>query len=292
MALNDQCDEFEPYRSAGWRGRVVRGWAAELGDPDPLRAYLSHPHEPVRHRPGGQTWRVRINGTDYYVKHISARYSTEAEGGWKAGKRLRWALRRSPALRLLRIDRAMRKRGIGVPRIVHVAYRGAGLSREELVVTQAVQGKRLPRIAAEDPERVVATLQLMAERVYRLHEAGIAHGHLLPGHLFITSDAADVVFIDNDENRVGRGPMPWQQRLANLAQLANQVSPIYRLWRPFFRAYFERSGLPEHRWRPMLAGVLRQARHRGEDGGRSRVERGRVIRRRMAERAARRQQVS
>jgi len=285
-------DEYEPYHSARWRGRIAAAWQRELGDADPLQWYLSHPHQPVRRRPGGHTWRVRIEGAELYVKHISACYRTEQEGGWKAGKRLRWALRRSPAMRLLRITQAMRSRGLAVPRIVHVAYRGAGLSREELVVTEAVAGKSLMRKAAGQPGELPALLELVAEKVFEMHQAGVVHGHLLPGHMLITDDGRDVVFIDNDENRLRRRPASWSDRMRNLGQLAHQVSPIYRQWSPFFRAYFQRAGLPPRRWRPMLATLLQQARERGRHSGRSRLERGRAARKRIAQIAARAAPVS
>jgi hypothetical protein len=105
-------------------------------------------------------------------------------------------------------------------------------------------------------------MELAADKVRRMHDAGIVHGHLLPGHLLVTDDQADVVFIDNDENRLLGSSAPWSCRSANLVQLAHQVLPFYSSWRTFFYHYFQGLGLPREVWRRRLASILHAARAR------------------------------
>jgi hypothetical protein len=256
-------EEHEPYEAAGWRGRIHRLWRDKFGPGDPLELCLRHEHHCVRLRPGGCTWRVQMPLQPLlYVKHVSAQYQTLDEGGWRLGKRLRWAMRHPPALRLLRIASAMKARGVEVPRLVLVAWRGRGPGRQELVVTEAIDGRRAMRAAGSRPQVQQQVMRLVGEKVYAMHEAGILHGHLLPAHMLVTEDLARVIFIDNDENQVRQGPLPWRARLRNLEQLAHQVLPLYAGWRPFFIRYFELAGLPRPRWRLMLARVLHRARRR------------------------------
>ena len=278
-----ETEDYCEFHSADWRGLVLFDWNPRFAGCDPLGWLRRYENKVSRLRPGGCTWRVRSEWGTVFVKHVSARYTTRSEGGWRLGKRLRWLLRRSPALRLVRVARQMQARGIGSPRVLLAVRRGGALTREDLVITEAVHGRRLLVLATRKPDAAKQLLCMMADETRKMHDAGVAHGHLLAGHMLIPEGQERVVFIDNDENRFYRRPAPWHARERNLSQLAHQVSPIYRLWRPFFHHYFEQSGLPKRLWRHRLARILRRARARARASGRSRAERARFIQGRVAE---------
>jgi hypothetical protein len=256
--------DVQPYQAAGWSGLAAPSLNTLLRNEDPLHVYLSFPHQLVHSRPGGRTWRVDIDDRIYYIKHVSPRYQAPGQGGWHLGKQVRWAVRPSPAMRTYRVSRIMLQRGLSVPTIVHVARKGLGWAVEELIVSQGLAGTAASTVMLAGGAPAAEHLQRVGRGVADLHGRGVVHGHLLLGHIFFDlPHHPGLAFIDNDENRLYRGPAPWRGRLRNLRQLATQVLPYYTAeWRTLFLHYFIHAAIPERQGRRILGHLLRYARAR------------------------------
>jgi tRNA A-37 threonylcarbamoyl transferase component Bud32 len=168
------------------------------------------------------------------------------------------------------VAREMERRGLIVPPVVHVAKRGWGLGREELIVTRELPCVSVrTALAGRDATEARGVMELLGRSVAELHAAGVVHGHLLLGHLFLAAEGSAVIFIDNDENSLYAGPAPPAGRLMNLRQIAGQTLRGYgSQWRLFFHSYLQASGLGRGQGRRLLVRALRGARGHAQPLGR------------------------
>jgi hypothetical protein len=251
-----------PWRAQGWRGFVAARWRPWLDDAGPLAA-LTEGAEVVRERPGGRTWRATVDGTTLFVKLIAP--DVRAAGFWGWRRTLRWGIRRSTVRRAARKARRMAARGLAVPAIALFAHRGRFWRREELIVTEAVEGRSLgTRLGQGDRDWRRRVLRRAGEAIARLHEAGVQHGHLNTGHIYLTQELEHVMFIDNDENRIFPVRLPWPMRRKNLQQLLHRVKRTRRLneLRDLLHGYGEAAGWGPAQARRCQADLWREVRKR------------------------------
>ncbi len=105
---------------------------------------------------------------------------------------------------------------------------------------------------------------MAGRRVAELHRLRFTHGDLLPGNLVVTSDRANVVWLDNDRSRRWFPVIPPSARRRNLAQITFRLIYWfrYRWTRLFLDSYYDAYPLGATARRRESALVLRQARAR------------------------------
>ena len=217
----------------GWWG--YRDTSSPLGDLDRALRVLSgeSPAEALNERPGSRTLRVPASPGDGGVPQAYLKHTTRSTLSALTH------LSGSEALRVRRITRAMRRRGVGVPAVRLAVTRVGPRAVENLVVMDAVEGNSLlDLIDRAAPRDLARGLRLAARSTAELHNAGFAHGDLVPGNLILTrpesasppaaggasaTASPGVVFIDNDRTRRVWGPWVFRARFRNLSQM------VYRL---------------------------------------------------------------
>lgn len=254
----------EPFHAAGWRGRTRGPWRSLLSDQEPLTFFMSQKHEQVHQRPMSRTWRVDRPEGSVYVKHVT----TSTRDGVKAGRWeavIKLQLLPSVAMRTWRISQRMASVGVRVPAMVLAARRRRGWHCEELIVTQEAVGDSLTQVLSDSREStdVRAIFEMAGRRVAHLHDCGFTHGHLVPGHLVVTQDREDIMFLDNDENRWRPGKIRLSGRRRNITQLMKRLIGDDRLATDaascFFEAYCEAAQLSQTQRRYCIGRVLTQA---------------------------------
>ena len=225
-------DRRSPLGDLRWAVRVISG---------------EEPAETLNERPGSRTFRALLDPAEgpplrSYVKHTSRSLLSAVTH-----------LNGSEALRVRRLLDAMQRKGIAVPTVRLAATRIGLRLAENLIVMDAVIGDSLDDyLHRAGPWDLALALRLAARQTAALHNAGFAHGDLVPGNLIIAHpddatprdrdeaagaaeraalprpiERADpmprVVFIDNDRTRRVLGPWVFRARFRNVSQM------VYRL---------------------------------------------------------------
>lgn len=190
--------QFLPYQSQGWHGRIAKDWLDEFTD---LNSWLNaHPGEPVVNFPSREVHRVETPRGAVYVKILHNGSGGDACDSFDLVGNLKWFVRPSRALAILRISQDLLDEGFICPTPILAARRRgtAGwptdlfISRECRVATLAQWLQQAPPLA-----HVRATLGTVARELRRLHDAGFVHGDCTPYNLALTERGTLVLF-DND----------------------------------------------------------------------------------------------
>ena len=225
------------------------------------------------------TWRVEAPGQTVFVKLVSsASRPPVTPGRWEA--RLKQSLGLSVALHTHHVTQRMIERGLHVPEVLLAVRRRHGWHRDDLLATRAVTGFSLVEALTDGSCRQVVheTFRMVGRRIADLHRAGFVHGHLLPGHVFITPDRTDVCFLDNDETRWRPGGVRDADRRYNLTQLVARLRGAYLpgaagAVRCLIEAYCDAIGVAERQRRRWHYRILTRARHRSQKRRGQRVHR-------------------
>ena len=242
---------YIPYRSHGWRGRIRTDWAQRLGAIDALQWVMDQPHESVADRSVAQTLLLPASVSDdrpaIYVKHLP-----------------QVSKLRSPVMRTLSVTHAMARAGLGVPSVILAAQRRHGASRENILMTNQVDGQSVQSLIwpTSDDAACRQCLREVGRHIARLHQHGFLHGDLLPGNL-IQTPGGELVYMDNDRTR----KFPWLPlsiRQRNLTQMMYRCMTFlpWSVARSFLDGYFEKLSISESRRRRCIAKVVRNARPR------------------------------
>ena len=275
MNGTEEC--YEPWSCAGFRGRALSGWAAAVGDREPLSTLLEHPHETVKSRRGKLVYRIDLGGRVIYAKRT---WGSPAVPGFRARlDALRRLARPSRAMKVWRTHRAMVRAGLSVPRILAAGYRRRGLDAEDLVISQEVAGQGFARVlVAADSDGQRRLMRRLGRSLARMHRAGWYHGD--PGFRnIVIAEGARCCWLDNDHTRWLPDWAAGAARRHNLGVITHQA-----LWRcrsmhvrTFFEAYGRVLG-----WEPaplvaMMRSALAFARARSRLPGRGRRPYGEAI---------------
>jgi len=262
VILTKRKQSYVSLDDRGWRG-VIHPHATDLLGRLSAGPISSNPDAVlVRDRDAAKTYRLPWHRTTVFVKHMTCLKS--APGLWRtAVEWTKWRFRPSRAIWSWRMSRRVRDAGVATYRVVLAARRKAGWSQvEDLLITEALAGRPLADALAEaDAPRRGALLAALGNTLGRLHNAGILHGDLAPGNLFVLNGSTTVALIDHDRTRYWLGFCPVAWRVRNLVPL------IYRLrmglpWRDVrivLDRYFSTVGVRLNVRRARLA-LIRQCR--------------------------------
>ena len=266
---------YHRFRSGRWRGWIHHGWLDSLGSGDPLERLQAWDHNKIHARPMSCTWLIDAPDQKIFAKYISS----STRSGLAPGRllaRTKLLLRPSVALRTARIRERMARHGLRVPETILAARCHHGWYIDELLVSKAVEGAPLNKALRQCAEQdsVFELLEMVGRSVAKLHRCGFIHGHLLPGHIFVTPGQTDVTYIDNDETRWRPPGIRSAGRRRNLIQFQYCVPAPFTNFveRYFLDPYFDAIGLTadrRRRWsRSISQAVQRRVRkHRLKSEG-------------------------
>jgi hypothetical protein len=256
---------LETFASAGWRGRVGAEWG-ELVAVDPLAWLAQQPRTVAWRRPSATTYRVVSRRGTVYLKHMTLPRDRKPGSQDWLRRQLKWQLGFSPTFQALRAHVQFARHGLLVPPVLLAARRRTGFRAEELLVTRDVPGPNLHRAFLESPDEQAKRrlMEMAGRRVAELHRLRFSHGHLLPGHLIVTADRANLVYLDNDRSRRWYPKVPPPVRRHNLVQVVHHLIYWfrYRWTQVLLDSYYGHYGLAAAGRRRERASVLRQARSR------------------------------
>lgn len=250
--------EYFAFRSQGWKGLGAADWLAQL---KPLQEWLSqNPGEVIVHLPNREVRKVHTPQGVLYVKLLNAGGSL---GGVKGAlTAIKWALRPSRAIAILRISQELLDAGFQCPiPIVAARRRSTNGWPQDIFISLDCPGVPLTRLLPNmQPNEIQSLLATVASEIARLHQAGFVHGDCIPGNIAI-SPSGKVIFFDHD--RTCRAP---QSRLLRHQQRRNLVQFGYRLMQLLqdrrYVEYFLARYASEH-WAPEAAArELDQVRQR------------------------------
>ncbi len=165
------------------------------------------------------TFRVQItdpaeNALELFVK------AYDAPRGFLAVKE---RVRGGRASNVLRMTRALQKRGFSSPRVVLKGTHAA--SGRTMLASVRADGESLAEIIRPTPDgqsraRKRALLRALGSEVARLHRAGFIHGDLTPYNVFVVQgEPPRFIFLDHDRTRRGFPAGRRYRQLRNLVQL-------------------------------------------------------------------------
>lgn len=213
--------EVVEYSNHGWHGLVEASWQEEFAD---LEAWM----DPSR----GKIYREKMNRLvvrletprgAVFVKVVR----TLADGrhsGRDFVKRLKWFIRSSRAVQVMRMHLALLEAGFGCPEpLLAVRYRHQLQQPVDVFVCRELLlpsfGKRLVEAAGDERVRL---LQATARELCRFHHAGFVHGDCIPGNILLGEDGG-LHFLDNDRTvRLESGSLQ-RGRVRNLVQLCRHI---------------------------------------------------------------------
>ena len=207
---------YHPYNAHGWRGCIEDGWQAPLAD---LDAWLAeNPGERLVDQPSREVRRIETGQGTVYAKIFHQ--GSNARGLRQIPDALKWYLRPSRALAILRISQALLDAGFACPVPVLAARRHSktGWPKDLFISHECGSvplSQRLQSLSGRT--KINSLLATVAAQLHRFHRAGFVHGDCSPENLALT-DAGVLVLFDNDRT-VRR---PWRPRThAQRRSLAN-----------------------------------------------------------------------
>jgi len=162
--------------------------------------------------------------------------------------------RPSRAKRAFNAGLMLEKHGLHTPQIVAFLQKKEGFFSEDILITQEMENaaslsavlgsneKNLGPMRVKDKRRMVTKL---GTAIGTLHKAGISHGDLRGGNVFVTQDSDKwrFIFIDN-ERTVKYSTLSFRLRIKNLVQLNMQKTNVSMTDRMrFLRAYRQAAGI-------------------------------------------------
>jgi hypothetical protein len=127
------------------------------------------------------------------------------------------------AANVLRMTRALQRRGFSSPRVVLQGAQAA--SGRTMLASMRADGVALPECVGPAPDREVrarkrALLRALGGEVARMHRAGFIHGDLTPYNVFVVQGAPPrFIFLDHDRTRHAFPAGRHYRQLRNLVQL-------------------------------------------------------------------------
>lgn len=225
------------------------------------------------------TWRVETPHHPVYVKLVSSAHRPHiVRGRWEA--QLKQSFGPSVALRTHQLTQRMIGHGLYVPEVLIAAQRRRGWHCDDLLATKAVTGSPLTDALAinngSGQQVIDDTFSMVGQRIAQLHEKGFVHGHLVPGHVFVTPDRTNAWFLDNDETRWRSAGIGESDRRYNLTQLVSRLGTdhyphVSGAVRSLIESYLDTIGVmgrPRRRWHYR---ILRCARQRSQKRRRRRL---------------------
>jgi serine/threonine protein kinase len=164
------------------------------------------------------TYRVQIPGAGQALELFVKIY--DAPRGFLA---LKERVRGGRASNVLRMTRALQRRGFSSPRVVLKGTHAA--SGRTMLASERADGESLAEIIGPTPDgrsrtRKRAFLRALGSEVARLHRAGFIHGDLTPYNIFvIQGEPPRFIFLDHDRTRRGFPAGRRYRQLRNLVQL-------------------------------------------------------------------------
>ena len=217
---------------SGQRRDSGRGWQIEpIGDwraapPAGIAEIITQVRQTIEGGPAGLyyrslyavTYRVQIpeagNPLELFVK------AYDAPRGLLAVKE---RVRGGRAANVLRMTRALQRRGFNSPRVVLEGTHAA--SGRTMLASLRADGDSLADIIGPAPDgqsraRKRALLRALGSEVARLHRAGFIHGDLTPYNIFVVqAEPPRFIFLDHDRTRRAFPAGRRYRQLRNLVQL-------------------------------------------------------------------------
>ena len=219
---------YLPYAdNEGWRGLVREDWAdfaaGHTGlcgwlDAQPGRRVVSHASRTVD--------RLETARGVIFAKHFLS--GSDRNSLWS---RIKWILRPSRAIHLVKIGEELEAAGFTVPENVLAVRRRSALGWPEdihLSVECPMQTVRFRlrdlKLAGHGPssDEVRTLLQWSAANLVRLHRQGFVHGDCLPCNFCADQDF--MLLLDNDRTTGGHGPRFSRAKRRNLEQCARYLA--------------------------------------------------------------------
>ena len=228
---------YVPYHSQGWHGRIANGWQSLLEDVD---GWLTlNPGESVVDFPSRQVRRVETPAGRVYVKIL--RSGSDAHGPRRWVSDLKWYLRPSRALAILRVSQKLLAEGFVCPLPILAARRRSpwGWPTELFISYERLGTNLAQRLdTAPDAEATRAVLASTADELRRFHRAGFVHGDCTPYNLAFTDEGRLILF-DNDRTRRSPAWLRRHQQERSLANLGLRLTQFAQSPEPF-RLFLDR----------------------------------------------------
>jgi tRNA A-37 threonylcarbamoyl transferase component Bud32 len=254
---------YLPFRAAEWQGLVLSGWEGFFADLDGWLA--SRDGERIVNLLSRQVWRVSTPQGAIFVKVI--RRASEVQGPVRQTiASLKWLLRPSRALAILRVSQVMLKAGFECPvPVLAVRRRSARGWPEDVFISIECRLTNLYDLLSPlSHENRDLILRQVATELNRYHRAGFVHGDCIPANIAMNAKG-HLVFFDNDRTRSA----PLFRR--RYAQRRNLIQFGYRLTQQLdgdishferFLIYYVEEAEGAAAARQNMAGIIRNVRKR------------------------------
>lgn len=244
---------------------------AVLADPDVSDEHRG-PFEKVGSSHRAEVYRYFIefqrNRETLYLKKYPHRSPLDA---------LKHIFRPSRAQRAFRAALTLEQNGLFTPRVIAFLQKKDGdQNAEDILITQGMTNSTvLSEVLASTAgnretvslENRRAMITAFGQMIARMHAAGICHGDLRWGNIFVSQEGSTWEFHLIDNERTQRYPvLPFWLRRKNLVQLnmAQNIVTLTDRFR-FLRAYAEASGMnPHHIARIIIKGTVKRLRVRAK----------------------------
>jgi len=255
-------------REGGWSGCVHVNFQdmplSCLVDPDCLDERRS-PFEKVRSSDTAEVYRYSITMQNreesLYLKKFPHRSLADA---------IRHLFRPSRAKRAFRAALTLEQNGLSTPRIIALLQKKGGiLNTEDILVTQGMTNSTaLSEVlafarASGEPASLKnrrPMITAFGQTIARMHTAGICHGDLRWGNIFVSEQNSEWKFYLIDNERTRKYPMlPFWLRRKNLIQLNIGTGCLTQTDRKrFWKAYIQAANISSARSRRIAASVFKK----------------------------------
>lgn len=222
---------FTSYRSQGWHGLVAADWQTLFNSVD--QWLTTNPGITVVDFPSREVRRVETPQGVVYVKLL--RSGGDASGLRRFVANLKWYVRPSRALAILRISQALLAEGFICPAPVLATRRRTALGwPTDLFISRECLGTNLAErlSSAEGTDEAHAVLAMTARELRHLHDAGFVHGDCTPYNLAFT-DAGRLVLFDNDRTLRSTALLRRHRQERSLANLGLRLTQMIQSLEPF-----------------------------------------------------------
>jgi hypothetical protein len=228
--------KYLSYNAKGWQGQIENNWQSIFID---IGNWLEeNPGLKIVDQPSREVRKIETTQGVVYAKIM--RRANNSEGLRKIPPTLKWYLRPSRALAIMRISQELLSAGFDCPIPILAARRRSKTGwPEDISISLECHGvtikDRLKTL--NDVEESQPMLDVVAAEIYRFHQAGFVHGDCIPGNLALTDDKK-IIFFDNDRTvRHPFRPLQYIQR-RNLIQFGFRLTHQMNTLDPF-RTFLE-----------------------------------------------------